>query len=48
MSTPTFLDVLRSEVARMQAAHPERLGELAREAAALLARLPNGGGRYGQ
>ena len=36
MSTPTFLDILRSEVARMQAAHPERLGELARAQALIL------------
>ena len=30
MASPAFLDVLRSEVAKLQAAHPERLGELAR------------------
>jgi hypothetical protein len=36
MSTSTFLDILRSEVARMQAAHPEREGELARAHALIL------------
>ena len=30
MAAPTFLDTLRVEVARMQAMHPEREGELAR------------------
>jgi hypothetical protein len=36
MSHRTFLDVLRSEVAQMQAAHPERAGELARAHALIL------------
>jgi hypothetical protein len=36
MSTPSFLDTLRAEVARMQAAHPEREGELARAHALIL------------
>jgi hypothetical protein len=36
MSTRPFLDTLRSEVARMQAAHPEREGELARAHALIL------------
>jgi hypothetical protein len=36
MAAPTFLDILRSEVARMQAAHPEREGELARARALIL------------
>jgi SWIM zinc finger len=36
MSTPTFLDILRSEVARMQALRPDREGEIGR-AAALIA-----------
>ena len=36
MSVPTFLEVLRSEVARMQTLHPERLGELARATALIL------------
>ena len=36
MAAPTFLDVLRSEVARMQSLHPERLGELARAHALIL------------
>lgn len=30
MNTLTFAEMLRSEVARMQAAHPERLGQVAR------------------
>ena len=30
MAAPTFPEALRSEVARMQAAHPEREGEIAR------------------
>ena len=34
--TLTFLEVLRSEVARMQSLHPERLGELARAHALIL------------
>jgi hypothetical protein len=36
MAAPTFLEVLRSEVARMQALHPEREGELARAHALIL------------
>jgi hypothetical protein len=36
MSTPSFLDTLRAEVARMQATHPEREGELARAHALIL------------
>ena len=36
MSTPSFLDMLRAEVARMQATHPEREGELARAHALIL------------
>ena len=37
MSAPlTFVQTLKSEVARMQAAHPERLGELARAHALIL------------
>ena len=36
MSTPSFLDTLRAEVARMQAVHPEREGELARAHALIL------------
>ena len=36
MSTPTFLDLLRSEVARMQSLYPEREGELARAHALIL------------
>jgi hypothetical protein len=36
MSTPSFLDTLRSEVARMQATHPEREVELARAHALIL------------
>jgi hypothetical protein len=36
MAAPTFLQVLTAEVARMQAAHPEREGELARAHALIL------------
>jgi len=36
MAAPTFLDILRSEVARMQALHPDREGELARAHALIL------------
>jgi len=36
MSTPTFLDTLRVEVARMQVTHPEREGELARAHALIM------------
>jgi hypothetical protein len=36
MSTPTFLQILQAEVARMQTLHPERLGELARAHALIL------------
>jgi hypothetical protein len=36
MAAPTFLDTLKREVARMQAAHPEREGELARAHALIL------------
>jgi hypothetical protein len=36
MAAPTFLDILRSEVARMQSLHPERKGELARAHALIL------------
>jgi hypothetical protein len=36
MSTPAFLDTLRSEVARMQVTHPEREAELARAHALLM------------
>ena len=36
MGALTFLDVLRSEVARMQSLHPEREGELARAHALIL------------
>jgi hypothetical protein len=36
MSAPTFLQVLKYEVGRMQAAHPEREGELARAHALIL------------
>lgn len=36
MSTPTFIDTLKQEVARMQLAHPEREGELARAHALIL------------
>jgi hypothetical protein len=36
MAAPTFLDILRSEVARMQALHPEREGELARAHALIM------------
>ena len=36
MSTPSFLDMLRTEVARMQVTHPEREGELARAHALIL------------
>jgi len=36
MSGRTFLDMLRSEVGRMQVAHPEREGELARAHALIL------------
>ena len=36
MSGRTFLDTLRFEVGRMQAAHPEREGELARAHALIL------------
>ena len=36
MSTSSFLDTLRCEVGRMQKAHPEREGELARVHALIL------------
>jgi hypothetical protein len=36
MTAPTFLQILASEVARMQTLHPERLGELARAHALIL------------
>jgi len=36
MAAPTFLETLQREVARMQAAHPEREGELARACALIL------------
>jgi hypothetical protein len=36
MAAPTFLQTLAAEVARMQAAHPEREGELARAHALIL------------
>ena len=36
MSTPTFIDILRSEVAKFQTLHPEREGELARAHALIL------------
>jgi hypothetical protein len=36
MSTPTFLQTLTTEVARMQSAHPERQGELTRAYALIL------------
>lgn len=36
MTTPTFTDVLRTTVAALQAAHPERLGEIARAHAAII------------
>jgi len=36
MAAPTFLQVLRSEVARMQSLHPDREGELARAHALIL------------
>jgi hypothetical protein len=36
MSMPSFLDTLRAEVARMQAAHPERESELARAHALIM------------
>jgi hypothetical protein len=36
MSTPTFVDLLRSEVARMGALHPDRVGELGRAHAAIV------------
>src|SRR4029434_441472 len=36
MSTPTFVDILRAEVARMQALQPARLGEFARAHAAIV------------
>ena len=36
MAAPTFLQVLTAEVARMQTAHPEREGELARAHALIL------------
>jgi hypothetical protein len=36
MAAPTFLQVLTAEIARMQAAHPEREGELAHAHALIL------------
>ena len=36
MAAPSFLQVLKAEVARMQTLHPERLGELARAQALIL------------
>ena len=36
MRASTFLQVLKTEVARMQVLHPERLGELARAHALIL------------
>jgi len=36
MAAPTFLDTLKREVARMQTAHPEREGELARAHALIM------------
>jgi hypothetical protein len=36
MSAPTFIDLLRGEVARMQTLHPERLGALSRAHAAIV------------
>ena len=40
MTAPTFIQVLKAEVARMQALHPERDGEIARAHALILALQP--------